>query len=277
MGEPDAVFQLQKPIAIKAEGIMPYQNVVVPTNFAEDRWVQSYEIIPTDRSVVHHVIVKVVPKGEKGSRIQDRAEREGYYAAYVPGNSHRLLPEGFAKKLPAGANLHFQIHYTPNGKATEDQLKIGFKFAKQAPRYEVRVSALAQPRLNIPAGAADHVETARYTLPRDMMVTAFMAHMHVRGKAFKYEVTLPDGKTEVLLDIPRYDFNWQLAYNLAQPRILPRGSTVKITAVFDNSAGNPANPDPTKVIRWGQQTYDEMMLGYVEHYVPLHQPKVAGN
>lgn len=276
IGEPDAIFQLGQPINIKAEGTMPYQNVTVPTNFPEDRWVQSYEIVPTDRGVVHHVIVKVVEKGKSGTKDEDRAEREGYYAAYVPGNSSRILPEGFAKKLPAGATLHFQIHYTPNGKATQDQLKIGFKFAPQPPQYVVHVNAVAQPRLNIPAGEANHVETAQQKLPFDMMMTAFMAHMHVRGKAFKYEVTYPDGKQEVLLDIPRYDFNWQLAYNLAQPKLIPRGSIVKVTAVYDNSTGNPANPDPTKNVRWGQQTFDEMMIGYVEHYVPYVAPKVAG-
>ncbi|MEZ0390124.1 MAG: redoxin domain-containing protein [Verrucomicrobium sp.] len=275
IGEPDAVFQLGKPITIKAEGTMPYQNVTVPTDFAEDRWVQSYEIIPTDRAVVHHVIVKVVEKGKTGEKNEDRAEREGYYAAYVPGNSYRMLPEGFAKKLPAGATLHFQIHYTPNGKATEDQLKIGFKFAKNPPQYEVKVSAVAQPRLNIPPNEANHLETAQQKLPWDLMATAFMAHMHVRGKAFKYEVTYPDGKQEVILDIPRYDFNWQLAYNLAQPKLIPRGSTIKVSAVFDNSSGNPANPDPSKTVRWGQQTFDEMMIGYVEHYVPYTGPKVA--
>jgi mono/diheme cytochrome c family protein len=267
VGTPDAVFQIPEPVAIKAEGTMPYQNRVVETTFAEDRWVRGYEILPTAPEVVHHVIVKVHPKG---TPVRQRGEGDdGFFAAYVPGNSHRMLPPGFAKRLPAGSKLSFQIHYTPNGKATEDQLKIGLIFATEEPRNEVHVAAVAQPRLNIPPGAANHVETKRQVIPVNLNVTAFMAHMHVRGKSFKYELTTPDGETETLLDIPRYDFNWQLQYDCAQPRFIPRGSTLTITAAFDNSSGNPANPDPGKTVRWGEQTYDEMMIGYIEHFTPL--------
>ncbi len=273
IGQPDAVFQLPQPVAIKAEGTMAYQHRVVETSFAEDRWVRGYEILPTAREVVHHVIVKVHPKG---TAVVDREEgAEGFFAAYVPGNSHRMLPDSFAKKLPAGAKISFQIHYTPNGQATEDQLKIGLLFAKEPPQYEVHVAAVAQPRIKIPAGAANHVEVKEQAVPFNMNVTAFMAHMHVRGKAFKYELVGADGKTETLLDIPRYDFNWQLQYDYAQPKFLPRGSTLRITAIFDNSAGNPANPDPNKTVRWGPQTTDEMMIGYIEHYTTLDGAKVA--
>jgi len=146
---------------------------------------------------------------------------------------------------------------------------MGVHFARQPPRYVVHTAAVAQTRLNIPAGAANHVEVSERTLPADMNLTAYMAHMHVRGKAFKFEATLPGGKPEVLLDIPRYDFNWQLRYDYAQPKFLPKGTKVKITAIFDNSEGNPANPDPTKTVRWGPQTSDEMMIGYFEYYTPL--------
>ena len=273
IGKPDAVVEVPKPIQVKAEGVMPYQRTVIETSFPEDRWVQAYEVAPSARAVVHHVIVNM---HEKGSKLIGRDNgAEGFWAAYVPGNSYRVMPEGFAKRLPAGAKLTLQIHYTPNGKATQDQIKIGLIFAKQPPQYEVHVTSLAQPRLSIPPGAANHVVTKEQVIPANMMLTGYMAHMHVRGKAFKYEVTTPDGKTETLLDIPRYDFNWQLQYDLAQPKFIPAGSTVKITAVFDNSAGNPANPDPTKTVHWGEQTYDEMMIGYVEHFTPLAGAKVA--
>jgi peroxiredoxin len=273
IGQPDAVFQLPRPVVVKAEGVMPYQIQTVETSFAEDRWVSAYEIMPTARTVVHHVIVHVHPKG---SKIKEREEgRDGFFAAYVPGNGHRILPDGFAKKLPAGSRLSFQIHYTPNGKQAEDQLKIGLRFAKQAPQYEVHVASLSNPRLNIPAGEANHIETASQVISGNMMLTAFVAHMHVRGKAFKYELISADGKAETLLDIPRYDFNWQLQYDLAQPRFIPAGSTMKITAIYDNSSGNPANPDPKKNVRWGPQTYDEMMIGYVEHFTPVPSAKVA--
>lgn len=266
VGTPDMVFQIPEPVEIKAEGTMPYQNRVVETTLTEDRWVQGYEILPTAPEVVHHVIVKVHPKN--GSVRQRGEGEEGFFAAYVPGNSYRMLPPGFAKRFPAGSKLSFQIHYTPNGKATKDQLKIGLIFAKEPPRNEVHVVAVAQPRLNIPPGAANHVETKRQVVPLNLNVTAYMAHMHVRGKSFKYELTTPDGKTETLLDIPRYDFNWQLQYDNALPKFIPRGSMMTITAAFDNSSGNPANPDPSKTVRWGDQTYDEMMIGYIEHFTP---------
>ncbi|MDI1311402.1 histidine kinase, partial [Prosthecobacter sp.] len=273
VGKPDAIIAAAKPISIKAEGTMPYQHVTVTTDFPEDRWVRGYEILPTARQVVHHVIVSV---HEKGSKVRGGGDEgsEGYWAAYVPGNTHQVYPEGFARKLPAGATVSFQIHYTPNGKATEDTMRMGLLFSKTPPKYVIHTTALPNARISIPPGKADHVEVAQRKLPTDVNVMAWMAHMHVRGKAFKFEVTLPDGKTETLLDIPKYDFNWQLRYDYTVPHFLPRGSTVKITAVYDNSAGNPANPDPTKTVRWGQQTFDEMMIGYMEHYTPLN-PEIA--
>jgi hypothetical protein len=273
IGTPDFVVQIPKPIAVKAEGTMPYQFALAQTTLTEDRWVQGYEIMPTDRGVVHHVIVQV---HEKGKNIRDRAEgSDGYWAVYVPGNTSHMYPDGYARKLPAGATVSFQIHYTPNGKATEDQIKMGLVFAKTPPRYTIQTVALSDRDLNIPAGAANHVETTQKTLTYDVNVTALMAHMHVRGKSFKYEITYPGGKTETLLDIPRYDFNWQLRYDYATPKVFPRGSTVKVTAVFDNSADNPANPDPGKLVKWGPQTFEEMMIGFFETYVPVPAVKVA--
>jgi Ca2+-binding EF-hand superfamily protein/mono/diheme cytochrome c family protein len=267
IGPPDAVIPLSRAYDIQATGFMPYQFDVVRTEFAEDKWVSAYEILPSERDVVHHVIVQVY---ERGAPAVDREEGAGgYWAVYVPGNGAHVYPEGFARRIPAGATVTFQIHYTPSGVAKKERLRLGLVFAPAPPRYEVKTAAVAQPRLAIPPGAAHHVETRSQRVPFDMPVTSFMAHMHVRGKAFKYEVTYPDGNTETLLDIPRYDFNWQLRYDLKQPKLLPRGSTVKITAVYDNSPGNRANPDPTKLVRWGRQTVDEMMIGYLEYFVPL--------
>ncbi len=265
IGTPDLVVQLGQPFAIKAEGVMPYQTALVETTLAEDKWVQADEIMPTAREVVHHVIVNV---HEKGAPIR-KAGEDGYWAAYVPGNTARIYPDGFARKLPAGATISFQIHYTPKGKATEDQLRMALVFAKEPPRFAMHTAAVINHKLNIPPGEANHVEVGERPVPMDMNVTAFVAHMHVRGKAFRYELITPDGKSETLLDIPHYDFNWQLRYELKEPRIFPRGSTVKITAVYDNSAANKANPDPTKTVRWGQQTSDEMMIGYIEYFTPM--------
>ncbi len=273
IGKPDYIVQLPRPIAVKAEGYMPYQFITAETTLTEDKWVQGYEILPTDRSVVHHVIVNVHAKGT--GKVRDREEGlGGYWAAYVPGNGSQVYPSGFARKLPAGSRVSFQIHYTPSGKATQDQLRMGLIFAKETPRYLVETVALPDRDLNIPPGAADHVETASRKVPIDLNVMAFVAHMHVRGKAFKYELMKADGTAETLLDIPRYDFNWQIRYDLAEPRFIPRGSTLRVTAVFDNSPANKANPDPTKTVHWGQQTYEEMMIGYIETFSPV-APTVA--
>ena len=267
IGKPDLVVQLSKAYDIKADGFMPYANDIVETELKEDRWVSAYEILPSQRDVVHHVIVRV---HEKGSEVRKADEgREGYWAIYVPGNGACVYPEGFARKIPAGAKVSFQIHYTPSGKAKKERLKMGLVFAKQPPTHEVRTAPLANPRLSIPPGAARHVETHSQRVPFDMPIMGFMPHMHTRGVAFKYEVTYADGKTETLLDIPRYDFNWQLRYDYKQPKLIPQGSTMKITAVFDNSTGNKANPDPTKLVKWGSQTVDEMMIGYIEYFRPL--------
>jgi Ca2+-binding EF-hand superfamily protein/mono/diheme cytochrome c family protein len=273
IGEPDLVIPISRAYEIKATGFMPYQFDVVETALSEDRWVSGYEILPSARDVVHHVIVQVHEPGAEVRNVGEGAE--GYWAAYVPGNGSRVYPEGFARRLPAGAKVSFQIHYTPSGEAKSERLRLGLLFAKEPPRYEVRTVSVANPRLSIPPGEADHVETRSQAVPYDIPVMALMAHMHVRGKAFRFEVAHPDGRQETLLDIPRYDFNWQLRYDYKEPKRIPRGSTVKITAVYDNSPGNRANPDPTKTVKWGSQTVDEMMIGYFEYFVPFSSRETA--
>ena len=274
IGTPDLIVQISNPIAVKADGTMPYQNVTVPTPLTEDKWVRGLEIRPTAREVVHHVLVFVQSPGSGGrARFEgEEDERSGFFAAYVPGNNHVIYPDGFAKKLPAGARVRFQIHYTPNGTATTDQVMLGMIFAKEAPQHIVRVAGIPGHRLKIPPGADNHPESALLPVPQDSVVLGFTPHMHVRGKAFRYEVILPDGAVRTLLDVPRYDFNWQLTYRYAEPLTLPRGSKIRATGWYDNSANNPANPDPTKTVRWGLQTYEEMMLGYVEYYFPSEVP-----
>ena len=275
IGKPDLIVQIPQPIAVKATGTMPYANITVDTGLTEDKWVQGFEVQPTAREAVHHVLVFVRPPKNASADAafdDDRAERSGFFAAYVPGNSGQMYPTGMAKKLPAGSRLHFQIHYTPTGKATTDQIRVGIIYAKEEPKHVVQVAGISNPFINIPPGAANHQETAQIKVPFDAHVFQFMPHMHLRGKAAKYEAVYADGTTRTLLDIPRYDFNWQLVYRLAEPITVPAGTTLKVTMTFDNSTGNPANPDPTKNVRWGQQTYDEMMVGYIAYYTPNDQP-----
>ncbi len=264
IGKPDAIFQIPAPIAVAATGTMPYQTVRIPTSATETRYVQAIEVLPTDRSVVHHILVFAdVPGARRGD-----AERGGIFAIYVPGNSTLIYPEGFAKALPAGAVLRFQIHYTPNGKATSDQCRIGLRYAPGAPLHLVENVGITTNRFAIPPGHAHYPVTATLPVPRAARLLSLHVHMHLRGSAWHYEVTTPDGQTRTLLDVPRYDFNWQLRYLYAEPLALAAGSVIRATAWYDNSAANPANPDPTKTVRWGQQTDEEMMLGYVEYYFP---------
>jgi Ca2+-binding EF-hand superfamily protein/mono/diheme cytochrome c family protein len=274
IGKPDAIFEFPKPVPIKATGVMPYQNIIVDTNLPEDKWVQAIEVQPGDRGVVHHVLVFVQGEEEPdGEEVDDAAaERGGFWGIYVPGNSTLVYPAGFAKRIPKGAKLKFQMHYTPNGTATTDQTRIGLIWAKEPPEHEVRVAGIVNARISIPPGADNHREEATLRLPMDATIMGFLPHLHVRGKACKYEVTRANGQTTTLLDIPRYDFNWQLLYRYFEPLSLKAGDALRFTAWFDNSDKNPANPDPTKTVRWGAQTFDEMHLGYVEYYVPGAKP-----
>ena len=270
IGTPDAVFEFAEPVAVKATGVMPYQTVIVDTHLPEDRWVRAIEVQPGDGDVVHHALIHLAGAEEQASDPRDTAaeERGGFWGEYVPGQNTLEYPAGFAKKLPKGARLRFQMHYTPNGTATTDRTRVGVIYATEPPRHEVRVAGIVNPRIAIPPGAADHREEASLKLPFDATILGFLPHLHVRGKACRYEVIRGDGARTTLLDIPRYDFNWQLLYRFSEPLPLRAGDRLVFTAWYDNSAGNPANPDPSKTVRWGPQTFDEMHLGYVEYYVP---------
>ncbi len=264
IGTPDVVYELPAPVPVRAEGVMPYVVREVETQLKEDRWVNAIEVVPTARAVVHHVLV-FARSGQSRGLESALEEISGFFGAYVPGMGALRYPPGYAKRLPAGTRLRFQIHYTPNGTATEDRTRIGLRFASGPPEHEVLVAGIAGLRLAIPPGAPDHPETARIPVPAPVRILSFMPHMHVRGKAALYELVEPDGKRTTLLDVPRYDFNWQLYYRLAEPIPARPGSRIEFTGRFDNSHGNPANPDPTKLVRWGPQTFDEMLLGYVEY------------
>ncbi len=276
MGEPDALVPLPNAIHVPAEGIMPYQRVTVKTSFDEDKWVSGFDFRPTSRDVVHHVGV-FVQSGTFSEHEESASENTGaYLALYVPGNSWHRFPAGCAKFLPKGATLLFQIHYTPNGTATRDQTQLALYFAKSPPLYELHVTGVAYRDLKIPPKAARHEVSGLLRLNHDVQVLSLLPHMHVRGKAFRFQAVYKGGNTTTLLTVPRYDFNWQLAYHLAEPCSLPKGTTLKVTGWYDNTAQNPANPDPLKTVYWGPQTSDEMLLGYFEYIIPsepLPQPK----
>lgn len=267
IGKPDRVWEFSKPIPVQATGVMPYQYITIDTHLDESKWVQGIEIQPGSPEVVHHVIITLQTPGQQ-NQSPDEREEDGLWAGYVPGQSVWEYPQGFARHLPKGSRLIFQMHYTPNGIATTDQTRIGVVYADEVPEHEVRVKGLSNHRIRIPPGANHHREEASLRLPVDATLLGFLPHMHLRGSACRYEVIDTAGNREVLLDIPNYDFNWQLLYRYAEPRTFDKGDTINFTAWFDNSAENPANPDPTQTVQWGQQTFDEMLLGYVEYYLP---------
>ena len=279
IGEPDLVLEIPREVAIPAEGYLDYVNLTIKTEFDEDRWIEAWEVIPTALDAVHHVLVFVRDPAS------GQVDRDGFLAAYVPG--HRAMDysdprlsggKTMAKRLPAGATLYFQLHYTPNGRATSDRTRIGFRFAEGPPETEVMVTSLANRRFKIPPNTEAHPVEARLRVPQDIRILGMLPHMHLRGSSYRYEWIAPDGDREVLLDVPNYDFNWQLNYVHATPKVIPAGSILEGFATFDNSVGNPANPDPTAEVRWGDQTYEEMMLGYIEYLVPrrtLNDPAPA--
>ena len=269
IGEPDLVLEIPREVAIPAEGYLDYVNLTVKTDFAEDRWIEAWEVVPTALDAVHHVLVFVRDPAT------GQVDRDGFVAAYVPGHrsmdySDPGISDGrtMAKRLPAGATLYFQLHYTPNGRATSDRTRLGLRFAEGPPETEVMVTSIANRRFRIPPNADAHPVEARIRVPQDIRILALLPHMHVRGRSYRYEWVDPEGRREVLLDVPNYDFNWQLSYVQATPKSIPAGSLLEGFATFDNSVGNPANPDPEAEVRWGDQTYEEMMLGYVEYLVP---------
>lgn len=274
VGAPDLVLE-GKEFAVPAAGVVEYQYRWIDAAKEEDRWVRAVEVRSSAPEVVHHVLVfPRFPKKDPRSKTQGPFDGglTGYFAATVPGHGYFVYPEGMAKKWPAGTQLFVQVHYTPNGKAVKDRPTIGIVFAKGPPREEVRTRGIFNAAFQIPAGADRYPVQQAFTFPQAGRILEFMPHMHVRGTAFRYELELPDGTKRTLLDVPRYDFNWQLVYRLREPIEVPRGARLQATGWFDNSAKNPANPDPSRIVPFGEQTSDEMMIGYFD-WIPAEAAK----
>lgn len=260
IGKPDAVFEISSPIRVPAEGTVPYKHATVQTSFPEDRWVQAMQVRPGERGVVHHIIVFARAPGQK----EKDGGLKGYFAAMAPGEETLVYPEGHAKKLPAGSTLVFQIHYTPNGKATSDRSSIGMIFATAPVKHEVKTRGIFNTSFAIPPGADNHKAWATHRFTAETRILSFFPHMHLRGKSFQFTAQPRDGEETILLDVPKYDFNWQLGYKPAEPLVMAAGTRIRAIAHFDNSAGNKANPDPTATVRYGEQTWQEMLIGYID-------------
>jgi peroxiredoxin len=327
------VYMNDKPVDIKAEGVDPYRYYVADPGFKEDKWVSSAQCLPSNPSVVHHIIVFVAPpeavdrivesqkraleelaKGKsngedpqlvrarrRAARIRAEAARnqaaakqsgpkqangkagkaerrnggEGDISSmdllcgFAPGTRPFVAPPGMAKLVPAGWKFIFQMHYTPNGSPQKDRSAIGLLFADPTHvTHRLATANAANADFEIPAYAEDYKVESRKKFVRDTLFIGMYPHMHMRGKSFRYELTYPDGKKEILLDVPRYDFNWQNWFKLEKPLTIPAGAEMVCTAHYDNSEDNLCNPDPSKPVRWGDQTWEEMMIGWYDAAFP---------
>jgi hypothetical protein len=284
ISQPDVILQMPKPVTIPAQGTVEYTYEILPTGFTEDRWVQMSEIRPSSRAHVHHAVLYIRPPDSKwlrgapvgvpftatslndpGLRHQAHETTSDMLLVYAPGSSPDQWPDGMAKFVPAHSDLVFQMHYTTNGDAATDQTSVGMVFAKQPPKQRVLTLQLANDHdaIPIPPNADSYRVEVHGTIPNDCLLLSFFPHMHLRGKRFEYNIVYPDRRIETLLRV-NYDFYWQFSYRLAEPRLLKAGTTLQAVAWYDNSKNNPHNPDPDSAVQWGDQTWNEMMVGFFD-------------
>ena len=280
---PDVVLKMPVPKRLPASGDVPYQYIILPTHFKEDHWVRMSEIRPSNRMVVHHAVAYIREPGStwlSGTPVatpfsaddltDPEARREAMWTTsdillvYAPGSTPDQWPDDYAKLIPAGSDIVLQMHYTSQGAAMQDQTSIGLVFAKHAPTKRVLTLQLTNDRFVIPPGDPDHRVEVHGSIPNDALLLSFFPHMHLRGKSFEYNLTATGRERVTLLRIPKYDFYWQLSYRLVTPVPLKAGSTLQAVATFDNSKANPHNPDPDSAVRWGEQTWAEMMVGFFD-------------
>ena len=270
IGKPDAVFTMTEDFKIPAAGTIDYQYIRVPTSLTEDKWISAIEIAPGSRAHVHHVIAYTQPASE--TKTSEAPLGGTNIGGTTPNKPGVVFGDGVARLLRKGHDIVLQMHYTTNGTEATDRTRVAVIYAKEPPKKLAAGGMAINPRFVIPAGEAAAEVKATVTLQRDTMLTTLTPHMHVRGKDMTYIAHYADGKDEILLSVPKYDFNWQLTYELAQPKRLAKGTKIEVIAHFDNSTGNKFNPDPTKDVRWGDQTWEEMMIGF---YGSVVDPSVA--
>jgi len=267
IGKPDAVFTMEEEFDIPATGVIPYQYLRVPTHLTEDKWIQAIEIRPSANAQVHHVLAYTQPAGQPIN--QGGALGPTNIGGVTPNKPGITFEPGVARLLRGNSDLIMQMHYTTNGKPSKDRTRIGVIYAKQPPTKLQAGGMVLQPRFVIPAYDGNAEVKGTTTLQRDTVMTSLTPHMHVRGKDMTYIAHYPDGTDEILLSVPKYDFNWQISYELKTPKVLPKGTIVEVIAHYDNSAANKFNPDPSKDVKWGDQTFEEMMIGFWSTVIPV--------
>jgi peroxiredoxin/mono/diheme cytochrome c family protein len=257
LGEPDLIVEIP-PFDVPATGVIPYQVPATDSPLQQDTWVRAVDFQPGDRTVLHHIIATM---GTGAESVRDG----GSLGGYVPGAGPMIVPDEAGVLIKKGSRFFFQMHYTVSGKPARDASRMGLYFRKDAPKFQMRTAALLNAKLKIPANAKAHTESASKTFEHDVIVYSLLPHSHFRGKASNFIAKYPDGREEVLLSVPNYDFNWQTTYELKTPKLLPAGTKVTHSTTWDNSAQNKANPDPNRIVPWGQQTWDEMLYGVVRY------------
>jgi len=260
IGKPDAVFEMEEEFRIPADGAIPYKYMRVPTHLTEDKWIQAIEIRPGAAAQVHHVIAFTQAAGAKVSEAGVLGPTN--IGGTTPNKPGITYPMGVGRLLRGNSDIVLQMHYTTNGKEATDRTRVGIIYAKEPPKKLAAGGMVLQPRFIIPAYDGNAEVKGITKIQRDTVVTTLTPHMHVRGKDMTYIAHYPDGTTETLLHVPKYDFNWQITYELATPKVLPKGTEVEVIAHYDNSPNNKFNPDPSKDVRWGDQTWEEMMIGF---------------
>ena len=284
IGTPDLVVEMPTPFEVAAEGEIDYQWFRAPTGLTEDRWVKAIEVRPGARAVVHHILAFVqdpageqrpqayrqIPVGAAAEAAAARASERGrgedapagsgrtLIGTMAPGTNPQVFEPGTAMRIPKGAELVFQLHYTAVGESAFDQSRVGVLFADAPPTREVRTSAFLNAYFEIPPGAPNEQVDALIEFTEDVELTALFPHSHLLGKRWEYRLTYPDGRTEPVLSVPNYDFNWQTYYQFEEPLRIPKGARLEASAWYDNSAANKSNPDPSSPSRWGEQTWEEM-------------------
>jgi hypothetical protein len=275
IGQPDLVLTMREKFTVPAQAPtkgIDYQYFTLPTKFAEDVWIQAVEARPGNRAVVHHMLVYIGAKPDPSERESSDLD---VLASYVPGSKPAIFPPGLAKRIPKGAKLVLEMHYTANGTEQIDQSSIALVLAKEPPKQEFRSRFVANRKFAIPPHAANHEVKAETIFEKDALILTLSPHMHLRGKSFSFHAMYPDQRREILLSVPRYDFNWQHAYVLKTPLRVPAGTRIECIGHFDNSVSNPNNPDAAREVRWGEQSWEEMMLGVIG-YVDLNEPVSKG-
>jgi hypothetical protein len=283
ISKPDAIVEMPQAFEMPAKGEVEYQYIVVPTGFTEDKWISQVEVRPGDRTVVHHAVMFIREPGNPWlkeakpgvpyvPKVANPGQRFGntnglgndILTIYTPGMVPDIWQPGQAKQIKAGSDLVMQMHYTASGKPGKDQTRIGMVFAKEPPTQRIITIGALNNQFLIPAGDANYKAEGMFMAANQMTIISLFPHLHLRGKAFQYDVITPDGKSETLLKVNDWSLFWQLSYVLDKPLVLEPGTKIKATAWWDNSANNKDNPDPTKDVKWGEQSWEEMLIGFVD-------------